>query len=351
MPRKLIWILLFHFANLALLPGCLHCPFCRGGRCDKVEDPGPAKAAEEAKNKNAGEDKKPFSKASMEKDAQSTSKMLAGPLRKDASDSQRLPTLDQQKSGTPEGPEPMPVKSASLLSEPKTVEKKREDALLLAFKAFLDKRHDEAIRHLREFDNDTQEFLIRLFPLFVMVAQKPMSEFSSAEVAVVYDQLVSAQVSLRPRCELAVSNFCFCQAVQGYGLYKPLPSNHVFVAGTKDPAGDKDRLGEEVYLYVELKNLTNEKTKEGDYLTRLSCVLELYDASNKKVWTQRVDRSDTPHRRRTPMYDFYRNYIFYVPAIPPGTYRLTMQIADETNPAHRRVARQSLAFRVTPATD
>jgi hypothetical protein len=114
-------------------------------------------------------------------------------------------------------------------------------------------------------------------------------------------------------------------------------------------AGTKDRVGDEVQLYVELRNFNSEKTKDGAYLTKLTCTLELHDAAGKNVWSRTLDRIETARRAR--LNDFYRNYIFYVPAIPAGTYQLTLQITDETNPEQRRVARESVVFRVTPVAN
>jgi hypothetical protein len=226
---------------------------------------------------------------------------------------------------------------------PTQVEKRREYPLIAALEAMLRKQHDEALQHLRAYDHETQEFIIRLAPVLVMVVQTPIKELTAPEIAVINEQLLNALIQFRARSELTVSKMCFCKKVYGFGAYDPLADNHTFVAGTKD------RVGDEVQLYVELRNFNSEKTKDGAYLTKLTCTLELHDAAGKNVWSRTLDRIETARRAR--LNDFYRNYIFYVPAIPAGTYQLTLQITDETNPEQRRVARESVVFRVTPVAN
>ena len=176
-----------------------------------------------------------------------------------------------------------------------------------------------------------------------MLVKKPIDELSPPEVSVLSDQLSSILAMLRPRSELGINKMCFCRRIRTFGLVEALPDNHAFLAGSAD------RTGELVQLYAELKNFASEPTPEGDYLTKLACTLELRDAGGKTVWgPYTYDRRETTHRRQTRLNDFYSNFSFYVPAIPPGAYVLTIQIADETNPELRRVARKSLDFRVTP---
>jgi hypothetical protein len=132
-----------------------------------------------------------------------------------------------------------------------------------------------------------------------------------------------------------------CKEVRGYGWYVPLPDSHQFLAGTSE------RIGEQVKLYVELKNFASEATKDGEYITKLSCALELRDAT-KVVWSTKFEGSETTLRRSARLNDLYIPYGFYVPAVAPGTYQLTLRIADETNPKAVRVASKSMEFRVTP---
>lgn len=364
MTRKLAWGLLLCFTQLTTLPGCLQLPYFSSSTTE-----GPKKIYEHTLNPH---DEFVPSRIGQEPAGFSTAQQADTPVKTIS----KMPNLPSRGSGPLiiEQPGPGPTigtvheeiikpKKASQgasavvesVGEPKPltiqppplplVDKKREDALLDALKSLIEKRHDEAIQLLRVYDKETQEIIIRVLPVLTLVAQKPFSELTSQEIAIVNEQLFSALIMLRPRCELAVSKTCFCKEVLGFGWYKPLAENHAFVTGTKD------RLGEEVQLYVELKNFLSEKTKDGDFVTKLACTLELQDSAGKKVWSHRFDRADAASRRSAQLNDLHRNYTFYVPAIPPGTYQLTLQITDETNPEQRRVASEKLIFRVTPVAN
>lgn len=359
MTRKSVLAILVCLTQLAALPGCLHLSYFNPAGKTGPKQPSDAaevRSTDGPELAKSIKDQSGFSTANLSADSsQSTSKMPAATLK------EKLPgpvILDQQPDTI--GPKKSDDATTGVVTvesgpEPKRLfvqptplpllEKKREDALLQALKSLIEKRHDEAIQYLRVYDKETQEFFIRFLPVLTLVAQKPFNELTPQEIAVVNEQLLSALLMLRPRTELLVSRMCFCKEVRGYGWYQPLPENHAFVTGTKD------RLGEEVQLYVELKNFLSEKTKDGDYLTKLTCVLELQDSGGKKVWSHRFDRADAAHRRSAQLNDLYRNYTFYVPVIPPGTYQLTMQIADETHPEQRRVASEKLIFRVTPVAN
>ena len=137
---------------------------------------------------------------------------------------------------------------------------------------------------------------------------------------------------------------CFCEWVKAYGIYRPLPEGHGFVAPTHN------RPGELVQLYVQLRNFASELSN-GTYTTKLSSTVEIRpqgsDPSAKPTWFFSFDDGKQPLRSRTLLNDYFNNYSFYVPNIPPGTYTLTIQIADETRPGEQRVVRKSLEFRVT----
>jgi len=220
---------------------------------------------------------------------------------------------------------------------------KREYApLVKAMQGILEGRHEEGIEHLRVYDERTQEFFIRLLPTLSIFVRKGIDDLSPQEVAVLNNQLYGLLATLRPRSELVVEKMCCCKSIQGFGAYEPLPEQHAFRAASKE------RPGEFVQLYVELKNFASEAIKEGEYLTKLACTLEIHNTKGEIVWTHTYDRAQTTHPRHTRLNDFYSNYSFYVPALAPGNYRLTVQITDETMPElQKRVARRAVDFRVT----
>jgi len=229
---------------------------------------------------------------------------------------------------------------------PKALEQKPEKRefapLVLALQCILDGRHAEGIEHLNVYDKRTQEFLIGLLPIMDIFVRKGLDEMSAPEVAVLNSQLISLLTALRPRSELMIDKMCYCKNVRGFGAYDVLPGNHVFLSATND------RPGELVQLYVELKNFASEASKDGEFITKLNCSLELHDAKGEKVWSHAYDRKDTTHLRRTRLNDFFHAYRFDVPKVAPGDYKLTIRIADETVPGLNRDVSKSLSFRVTP---
>lgn len=345
MTRKSAWTLLVAFAQLAALPGCLQLPCFTSPPSEAAKKIYDHSDSQSTDYKLAAHEQVGQSTAQLRDEKSTTAKMP------DRSIKEFLPTL---LDPLPKSPEPKKVGAGSggIITienqDPKggptlIQADKREYPLIAALKAMLNKQHDEALQHLRAYDHETQEFILRLAPVLVMVVQRPIKELTPQEIAVVNEQLLNALIQFRSRSELTISKMCFCSEVRGFAAYDPLPDNHAFVAGTKL------RLGAEVQLYVELTNFQCEKTKAGDYVTKLAGTLELQDASGKQVWSRKLERTETP--RRTRLNDFHRVYQFFVPPIPPGTYQLTMQIADETNPEQRRVARESVVFRVTPGAN
>jgi hypothetical protein len=228
-------------------------------------------------------------------------------------------------------PELLPIIEAKAELEP----------FLVAMQCMLDGRHQEALKHLSAYDNDKQEVFLRLAPMIETFVKKRMEELTTAEIANMLKGLDGLRDSLRPRSELVVSKMLCCKEVRGYGWYIPLPESHSFLAGTPE------RVGEQVKLYVELKNFASEPTKEGEFITKLSCALELRDAK-KVVWSTKFEGNETTLKRSSRLNDLYSLYGFYVPAVPPGSYQLTLRIADETNPKSVRIASKSMEFRVTP---
>jgi hypothetical protein len=222
---------------------------------------------------------------------------------------------------------------------------KQFSPLALAIHYMQKDQHADAIKTLRVYDEATQEFLLRILPLVTQVAKKSLKELSPQEVGVMRALVVGIDDVLRTRCELLITKMCYARRIDGFAQFEALPNEHAFTAKSDD------RPGELVQLYVELKNFASIKTAEDDYLTKLTCSLEVTDSAAKKVWSHTFDRNQTTHRRSARVNDYHGNYSFYVPALAAGTYKLTIQFVDETLPEHRRVARKDLVFRVTPVAN
>jgi hypothetical protein len=206
-------------------------------------------------------------------------------------------------------------------------------------------KHQDAIKTLRAYDEPTQEFLLRVLPLLTHIAKTSIDRMSSNELDILNEQVKGVASLMRTRCRLSISKMAFCKSINGFANFEPLPDDHAFLARTDKRPGDL------VQLYVELNNFASKETKEGDYLTKLACSLELKDTHGEKVWSHTFDKKDTTYRRSACVNDYHGNFSFYVPALPAGTYQLTMLVVDETIPEHRRVDRKSQVFRVTPVAN
>jgi hypothetical protein len=343
----------FCFTSLTILPGCqMLSPFggSSAGVANDERTPAPPREKQDAgagsreshqANSNAkpnNADQAPINSRGPLIEPLPLESMQKQPVKADTTSSLKA---DERGMGTE-----MTGAKAVLPALPKAVDPiqdKREFAPLVnALQCFLDSEHEKAIEHLSVYDKRTQEFLIGLLPTMNIFVRKRLDEMSVQEVAVLNNQLLSLLATLRPRSELTIDKMCYCKKVRGFGAYDMLPSNHVFLSATKD------RPGELVQLYVELKNFASEAGSDGEFVTRLVCSLDLQNAKGDKVYSHTYDRKETTDRRRTRLNDFFGNYNFYVPELAPGDYKLTIRVVDETVPGSQRQVSRSMSFRVTP---
>jgi hypothetical protein len=73
--------------------------------------------------------------------------------------------------------------------------------------------------------------------------------------------------------------------------------------------------------------------------------VEIRDADNRLVFRQAFGDRDRQDVSRTPRHDYFNNYRFCVPDMPPGQYTLWIQVEDMQT--RDRVARRWLDFPVT----
>ena len=256
-----------------------------------------------------------------------------------------IPSLPGSSLPSLEGLPPVLPKAPASAADPPPLPQAAErqyEPLVLALQDMYDNRPTEALQRLQKYDKETQEFFLRLLPPLVVLMQNPIDKMSAQQIVVFNEQINMLHWVLRSRSELIINKMCLCRRIKGFGIYDPMEENHAYVSATTE------RQGEVVQVYVELKNFLSEPTKDGDYLTKLACTLELRDGHDERVWGHTYQRSETTHRCKARLNDLHSNFSFPTPALPPGTYKLVLQIIDETQPDHRRVARQSIDFRVTP---
>jgi len=211
--------------------------------------------------------------------------------------------------------------------------------IVLALESLLNDHPQEALEYLKSYDTCNQEALICLTATVARLTKKKLDQLSPAEVVALLDQLQKSLLALRPRAELLIDKMCFCEWIKGYGVYKPLPDDYEF----QPTVGD--RPGEQVLIYVELRNLTSEP-REDAYETRLHSTMRVFDSSGKEMVFRDFRDHESPFRTRMPLPDYFKQCWFYVPHLPPGKYLLQLEVRDVTRPEAPRVATKSLEFRV-----
>jgi len=214
----------------------------------------------------------------------------------------------------------------------------KDEPLVEAMRAILANRHEDAIQHLKAYGVNEEVFL-RLLPVMAWLTKKPLEELSPEESAALSGQLERLAELLRPRSELVLKNVCCCDWVKSFGVFKPVPHDHAFMAATRTAPGEL------VQVYAEIGNICCKK-HDNHHVTQLSSSVEIHDRAGKQVYYHFFGRQ--PVQTLTPLRDYYNNYSFYVPnKLPPGTYTLTIHVTDETYPERRRVASKSIEFRVS----
>lgn len=215
----------------------------------------------------------------------------------------------------------------------------KKEPLVLAMEKFLQDQPQAAIDHLKAYDEGNQEFFLRLLPVLAQMTSKGLDQLDAQQSAAMYEQLERVMAALRSHTGLAIDQMCFCERIEAYGVYQPLPKQHVF------RAGQENQPGELVQIYVQLRNLCPREC-EGGYESRLASTVQIHDAAGKQVWFYNLKKQERPLRSQTLRSDYFNNYSFYVPSLPAGSYTLTVEVADLNRPNDNRPARQSLPFPV-----
>jgi hypothetical protein len=181
-----------------------------------------------------------------------------------------------------------------------------EPLLLRALRCYLNQKPEDAVAMLAPCDHGNQELLLCLMPLLVQLAEggKP----SPQQTAVTLEELNSLMAPLRTRAPLVIDRMCFCQHIDSFGVYKPLPEGH------------ECRSGEMVHVYVEVR-----------------------DDHGNKVWGEKKLLRDGPDQSQTLRQDYFDHYRICLPELKPGYYTLVIRVKDL---ATNRVARRSLDFRM-----
>jgi hypothetical protein len=221
---------------------------------------------------------------------------------------------------------------------PESKAKPAEDPPLLeAFRSFLNKQPDEAVRWLARYDKQSQELLLCLLPLAVRLSEGGWERCDPREASNVVQQLdrVTDRVAapLRCRAPLSIKKMCFCTEIEDFGKYFPIPDSPAF------QPGDFAR------VYVELQNLWDQPQGKA-YSIHLASSVEIRDFHGGVPWSLTLP-DHGPDLSYTQRHDFYHTYKFRVPrTLSPGLYTLLLKITDVST---GRTAAQTLDFRVVPA--
>lgn len=206
-----------------------------------------------------------------------------------------------------------------------------ESPLVAALRGYLEKHPDEARDLLRTYDRTNSDSLDCLLALAVKLEDGSLRD--PGEVAAVVEQLQRLAESLRPKAALGLDNVCFCRRIHKFAAYEPLGDCPAM------------RPGELAEVYAELRNISCEKAAratdpEGEWGTRVTSAVVIRDAKGRTVWREDFVRNEAA---RTPRHDFYHHYRFAVPALPPGTYALHVEVTDVPT---GRTAKRALDFRI-----
>jgi hypothetical protein len=200
-----------------------------------------------------------------------------------------------------------------------------------ALRCYLDKRPAEAVAWLERYDPRNQELLLGLLPLAARLTQEDVRQASPQEAAALVAQLESLTAPLRPLAGITIGKMYFCRSIEKFGVFEPLPDDHVF------------RPGEPVQVYVELRNFTSRPSGH-TYITRLSSSARVCDYKNEVRWREEFPDERKPDVSQSPRHDYFNNYCFRLPDnLAQGRYTLWIKVTDRTT---GRWTERSLDFRV-----
>jgi hypothetical protein len=228
-----------------------------------------------------------------------------------------------------------------------------DEPLLVAMRDYLQKppRPDHALDALSHYEKPNQEMLLVVLPFAARLTGENVGAMRPDEAAILADKLQDIEDRLRQRAALHIEKMLFARKIDDFGVYvarEPVNGIHTFEGGFGD------QVGEEVLVYLELRNVSSRQ--RGDlYETRLVGTVELIDWDNQSAYKR--DFTPPPHLGRSARRDFFVKCSFSVPRkVPPGRYTMRVEIRDVTGlppdaatvrPPMHRVASQKLDLQVT----
>jgi hypothetical protein len=227
-----------------------------------------------------------------------------------------------------------------------------DEPLVVALRDYLHGHPDDALNALSRYEKANQDMLLVVLPFAARLTEENLSHMTPREAAELADVLQGVEDRLRQRAALRIDKMLFARRIDDFGVYvarEPVNGIHTFEGG----AGDQ--VGEEVLVYLELRNVSS-RQRGDQYETRLVGTVELLDFEKRPAY--RRDFSPPAHVGRSARHDFFVKCSFSVPRkVPPGRYTMRVEIRDVTGlpadsaalkagPPSHRVAEQTLDLQV-----
>jgi len=262
-----------------------------------------------------------------------------------------LPALPAQPGPAEPSPDPKRV-----VPPPQEVKKSesRDEPLVVALRAYLQKRPPDALEALSRYAKANQEMLLVALPFVARLTEGNIDRVSPREAAELADLMQGVEDRLRQRAALRIEKIMFCRKIDDFGVYVPRES--INGTPTFEGGGAGDQVGELIQVYAELRNVS--ARQQGDhYETRLAGTVELLDFKGRSAYLR--DFAPPPHVGQSLRRDFFVKCSFSVPRkVPPGLYTLRVEVRDVTDlpadpsvlqgrPPPHRIARQTLDLQVT----
>jgi hypothetical protein len=256
---------------------------------------------------------------------------MHGEAPRDTSDPASEPTTEPAEAPAA----PMPPVEGSPPPSPASPSGASLCGVALALQALVEDRAEEALAILSQYPTQDQNVLLRLLPILARTEQGGLftGTTSDEERQQVLEALRGLVLELQREAPLIITKAVFCREVHSFGRGQWHKHNHF-------------RAGDRAAIYLEIENLSDEKTEADRYATRLSSDLRIYQGP-RLVKTLPVQT--LPDWSWSQRHDHFSVIRFQFPRdLEPGAYLLQVRLTDETT--GRQVA-QELPFRIVTVAD
>jgi hypothetical protein len=181
------------------------------------------------------------------------------------------------------------------------------------------KQADAVLLLQQGYNKPDQELLLTLLTVAASLADPPSAAADPQQTTTANVQALEECVDhLRRYAALRLDKVCFCQWIDKFGVYDPLPTDHSFLPGSQ------------VHVYVEVRNFASDRRGYG-YETRLASRVKILDSQGKEVpgckWS--FNDLNRPEHSLSLRHDYFINYSLPLPrTMAPGHYKLVLHVED-----------------------